>query len=125
MDEKIKQLKEKYCIKSPELLKRSFTPIENRADLRVLQWNTLAMALSLPQSDGTPLFKTENKTALDWRIRRVLVLEEIISRDADLIALQEVDDFEFYSKHLREIGYIGFFAPKADSPCINIKVYPA
>ena len=46
------------------------------------------------------------------------MLEEILTIDADVICLQEVDHFPFLKSVLKAIGYEGTFFPKPDSPCL-------
>lgn len=45
------------------------------------------------------------------------MLAEILSADADIIALEEMDHFDdFFQPALAAYGYTGFFTPKLDSP---------
>ena len=47
------------------------------------------------------------------------VLEEIVERDPDIAALEEVDDFAFFHSNLSRLGYAGFHVPKPNSPCLR------
>ena len=58
--------------------------------------------------------------ALKWSNRKLRSLQEILTYDPDVIALEEVDHFEdFYLPSLRELGYEGLFVAKRDSPCLK------
>lgn len=85
--------------------------------IRVMQWNILSQALG----EKTDNFVSCPLSALDWRIRRWRIFEEILTYRPDIICLQEVDHFNFLKKTLGVIGYLGFFFPKPDSPCYYIK----
>ena len=49
------------------------------------------------------------------------LLEEIVERDPDIVALEEVDDFAFFQSNLSRLGYAGFHVPKPSSPCLKTK----
>ena len=59
--------------------------------------------------------------ALQWNIRRLRMLEEILEHDPDIMCLQEVDHFGFLCPILGAIGYDGAFCPKPDSPALYVK----
>lgn len=88
------------------------------SEFRVMQWNTLADALS--SSSPTENFIKCPAVALEWSNRKLRSLQEILTFDPDVIALQEVDHFEdYYLPSLKELGYHGLFVPKRDSPCLK------
>jgi len=60
--------------------------------------------------------------ALSWDYRKQLILNEIISSDADFLCLQEVDVAqyeEYFSKHLGIRGYEGVYWPKSRAKTMN------
>ena len=58
--------------------------------------------------------------ALAWKTRSQRSLEEILTREPDIICLEEVDHFrDFYQPALESIGYKGLFQAKSGSPCLK------
>ncbi|PIO26908.1 hypothetical protein AB205_0080720, partial [Aquarana catesbeiana] len=54
--------------------------------------------------------------ALNWEYRKKGIMEEIVSCDADIISLQEVETEQYFALFLpalKERGYDGFFSPKS------------
>ncbi|KAM6225121.1 CCR4-NOT transcription complex subunit 6 isoform 2-T2 [Rhynchocyon petersi] len=54
--------------------------------------------------------------ALNWDYRKKAIIQEILSCNADIISLQEVETEQYYSfflAELKERGYSGFFSPKS------------
>ncbi|XP_077906260.1 CCR4-NOT transcription complex subunit 6 isoform X3 [Ictidomys tridecemlineatus] len=54
--------------------------------------------------------------ALNWDYRKKAIIQEILSCNADIISLQEVETEQYYSfflVELKERGYNGFFSPKS------------
>nr|XP_031293864.1 CCR4-NOT transcription complex subunit 6 isoform X4 [Camelus dromedarius] len=54
--------------------------------------------------------------ALDWDYRKKAIIQEILSCNADVVSLQEVETEQYYSfflVELKERGYNGFFSPKS------------
>uniref|UniRef100_A0A8C5VTP7 poly(A)-specific ribonuclease n=1 Tax=Microcebus murinus TaxID=30608 RepID=A0A8C5VTP7_MICMU len=49
--------------------------------------------------------------ALNWDYRKKAIIQEILSCNADIISLQEVETEQYYK--LKERGYNGFFSPKS------------
>ncbi|XP_013413138.1 nocturnin isoform X2 [Lingula anatina] len=117
----------------PSLLKREFVDVskktQNTSDrgqvgidqkstspfkVRIFQWNLLAQALCL----GADNFIKCPKEALEWKPRRLHILEELLLYEPDVICLEEVDQYEFIQSALESIGYKGTFYPKPDSPCL-------
>lgn len=77
------------CLRDrPPLLKRTFVDCKpasaSSSAFTVMQFNALAMGLSSPEVSG---FLCDPKV-LDWKERRAMILEEIVTRDADLIGMQ-------------------------------------
>ncbi|XP_068701978.1 nocturnin-like [Montipora foliosa] len=112
--------------KFPPLLERTFISCGdeekvlegNFSEFRVMQWNILADALS--SSSPTENFIKCPARALEWSNRKLRSLQEILTYDPDVIALEEIDHFEdYFLPSLRELGYEGLFAPKRDSPCLK------
>ena len=54
----------------------------------------------------------------DWEnFRFWRTLEEILRYKADIICLEEVDQYEEIKPYLHAIGYTSIFCPKFNSPC--------
>ncbi|KAJ8337474.1 hypothetical protein SKAU_G00364400 [Synaphobranchus kaupii] len=54
--------------------------------------------------------------ALNWEYRKKSIMQEILSCNADIISLQEVETEQYYKYflvELKEQGYDGFFSPKS------------
>ncbi|KAI5624872.1 hypothetical protein C0J50_15678, partial [Silurus asotus] len=54
--------------------------------------------------------------ALNWEYRKKSIMQEILSCNADIISLQEVETEQYYNYFLVELkvqGYEGFFSPKS------------
>jgi nocturnin len=86
----------------------------------VLQFNTLADGLAgLRQDLGN--FSRVKKEYLDWSYRRDKLLQEVVQYEPDIITLQEVDHYyDFFLPELSSRGYIGFFAQKPTSGCLEV-----
>lgn len=72
--------------------------------LRLLSFNILAQCLL----ETYPfLYKTHDKRALSWKIRRQLLVKEILGAQANVICLQEMqeDHLEEFLVPFREMGY--------------------
>ncbi|KAF7731767.1 Glucose-repressible alcohol dehydrogenase transcriptional effector [Apophysomyces ossiformis] len=85
---------------------------EEQDKFTVLCYNTLCQKYTTTQAYGYTA-----SWALTWEYRRELIISEIISFNADIICLQEVemnryDDF-FYGELKRRGGYDGVFYPKS------------
>ena len=88
--------------------------------IRVMQFNVLADGLSGLREDRGR-FSRVTPQYLDWNYRKDLLMEEIRQYDADIITLQEVDHYyDFFLRNLRPMGYVGFFAPKPTSKCLEV-----
>ncbi|XP_059919915.1 nocturnin [Gadus macrocephalus] len=86
--------------------------------VRVLQWNVLAQALG----EGKDGFVRCPPDALDWRERKYLILEEILTHRPDVVCLQEVDHYhDTFLPVLGSLGYRGSFLPKPRSPCLDVE----
>lgn len=113
----------------PKSIRRSFIPIERPtylrsldtlATLRVMQFNILADGLSGLRTD-LGAFSRASRDFLKWEHRGPLILEEILQYDPDVITLQECDHFyDYFLPELEKYGYLGFFAPKPASACLEV-----
>lgn len=106
----------------PPLLKRNFVEVSQNLSgsqerkIRFMTWNTLADALC----NGTENFIKCPKECLNWHVRKFRCVEEILMYNPDIICLQEVDHFaDFFQPLLHQVGYVGCFNPKPDSPCLD------
>mmetsp|Transcript_4094 Transcript_4094/g.5658 ORF Transcript_4094/g.5658 Transcript_4094/m.5658 type:complete len:676 (+) Transcript_4094:3-2030(+) len=88
--------------------------------VRILQFNVLADGLSgLCPNKG--FFSRIDKSHLEWSYRKDRLLNEIVQYDPDIITMQEVDHFyDFFLPNLNERGYVGYFAPKPTSACLEV-----
>ncbi|XP_057312107.1 nocturnin-like [Hydractinia symbiolongicarpus] len=105
----------------PPLIQREFQKVNNalrEETFRVFQWNVLADGLSI--SSVTENFCATPPQCLKWQYRKRLLLNEILSANADVVCLEEVDHFDdFFAPELKTAGYEGFFVLKRDSPCLR------
>ncbi|KAG9328623.1 hypothetical protein JZ751_006128 [Albula glossodonta] len=86
--------------------------------IRVMQWNILAQALG----EGKDGFIQCPLDALNWAERKYLILEEILTYQADILCLQEVDHyFDTFQPVLNSLGYHSTFCPKPWSPCLDVE----
>ena len=52
---------------------------------------------------------------LDFATRRLRIVEEILSKDPDILTVQELDRYgDFLQPVLEKFGYDGIYSPKAD-----------
>ena len=106
---------------------RPFLPLPGLAELtptsltlRVQQFNVLADGLSGKRED-LGKFARVSKDVLKWESRRESLLHEIAQYDADVVTLQECDHFhDFFQPKMYELGYVGYFAPKPTSGCLDV-----
>ena len=56
--------------------------------------------------------------ALQWDHRKLHILEEVLTYNATIVCLEEVDRFRYMQEQLAAAGYEGCFFPKPDSPCL-------
>ncbi|KAJ1524982.1 hypothetical protein ONE63_009833 [Megalurothrips usitatus] len=85
--------------------------------IRVMQWNVLSQALGTNNDN----FVACPEAALDWNVRRPLMLQELAAACPDIICLQEVDHYKFLETALSPLGYRGLWEPKPDSPCLYVQ----
>jgi len=87
---------------------------------RVLQLNMLADGLS-GLRDDLGAFSRAKAEDLQWDNRKSRLLHEIVQYSPDVITLQECDHYyDFFFPELSEKGYIGLFAPKPSSACLEV-----
>ena len=66
-------------------------------------------------------FSRLSEGCLDWNYRRNLLRHEILQYNPDIITLHEVDHYyDFFLPDLSKRGYIGVFAPKPMSQCLEV-----
>eukprot|EP00117_Sycon_ciliatum_P014539 scpid81401/ scgid14761/ Nocturnin; Rhythmic message 1 len=91
---------------------------ETQQRFRVMQWNTLADALS--PSTPTENFVNCPTPVLAWENRKEQLLAEIKQTKPDVICLEEVDHFpDFFQPELEKLGFKGSFLAKPFSPCLK------
>ena len=77
-------------------------------------------SVALSTSSPTVNFIKCPTKALLWENRKHRSLEEILTYNPDIIALEEVDHYDdFYLPSLKALGYSGEFLAKKDSPCLK------
>ncbi|KAH9261893.1 hypothetical protein BASA81_000549 [Batrachochytrium salamandrivorans] len=92
----------------------------NNFQFRVVTYNILADIYATTQ-----IFPYCPKWAMNWRYRRVQIMREIVSYDADIICLQEVqqDHYQQYLLPLLEnLGYEGLYKAKTRDNSVSGKV---
>lgn len=89
-----------------------WTDVEPELKVRVLQWNVLADSCADDSAQGFPYVPEE---ALDTDLRRPMQINEIISADAGVIALEEVDNPKAFEEALTENGYKVLYNRREDS----------
>lgn len=88
--------------------------------VRVFQWNILADS----RADDTPQgFPYVPKEALDNELRRPMQFKEILADDADVLALEEVDNPHLFEELLKEKGYHVLYHRREDSPLGELVAY--
>ncbi|XP_061643098.1 nocturnin-like isoform X2 [Phyllopteryx taeniolatus] len=86
--------------------------------IRVIQWNILAQALG----EGKDGFIRCPLEALNWKERKYLILEEILTYRPDIVCLQEVDHYyDTFQPIMASLGYHGSFLAKPWSPCLDVE----
>ncbi|XP_061542487.1 nocturnin isoform X1 [Phycodurus eques] len=86
--------------------------------VRVIQWNILAQALG----EGKDGFIRCPLEALNWKERKYLILEEILTYRPDIVCLQEVDHYyDTFQPIMASLGYHGSFLAKPWSPCLDVE----
>ena len=75
--------------------------------LRILTWNILCDKLAYNSFDRVP------DQYIDWEYREPLIISFVLSSQADVICLQEVDKFDELMKHLHQL-YEGHIVMKED-----------
>ncbi|XP_054648898.1 nocturnin isoform X1 [Dunckerocampus dactyliophorus] len=88
------------------------------SSIRVMQWNILAQALG----EGKDGFIRCPLEALNWKERKYLILEEILTHRPDIVCLQEVDHYyDTFQPIMASLGYHGSFLAKPWSPCLDVE----
>jgi mRNA deadenylase 3'-5' endonuclease subunit Ccr4 len=81
---------------------------QNDSRVRVMSFNVLAQSLT-----STTRFPYCNSQVLKWRHRRVSLIKEVLSLNADILCLQEVDNYhEWWLEKMGLAGYDGVFFKK-------------
>lgn len=90
------------------------------SSLRLLQFNVLADGLAGLRED-LGMFSRVGREHLCWEYRKHRLLHEIQQYNPDIITLQEVDHYyDFFLPELLKMGYVGYFAPKPTSACLEV-----
>ncbi len=92
---------------------REWTDVAPELHVRVFQWNVLADCCADDTPEGFPYVPKE---ALDTALRRPMQLKEILADDADVLALEEVDNPHDFEEALKEKGYYVLYNRREDSP---------
>ena len=95
---------------------------DRKGSIRVMQFNVLAEGLSSLPSDDPPssschapstgggFTSLQSPEILNFQRRKVRLLEEIISHDPDVIAIEECDNYHgFFKPVLAKLGYESVF----------------
>ena len=89
--------------------------MQNFSACKALVLFCLFLALINTPVDG---LVTCPREALDLNIRCIRIVEEILRYRPTVLCLEEVDQFSYLQKTLKNCGYLGLFYPKPDSPCL-------
>lgn len=112
--------KKRNMIEIPASIYNERDSVRTVSGFRILQFNILADGLSGLRKD-MGAFSRVNMSILEWEKRRISLLKEIVQYDPDVITLQECDHFhDFFMPELDKRGYVGFFAPKPVSACLEV-----
>lgn len=88
--------------------------------LRIQQYNVLADGLAGLRPD-LGQYSRVDKQILDFERRKGQLLKEIIQYNADIVTLQECDHYhDYFLPELSKRGYVGYFAPKPTSACLEV-----
>lgn len=90
-------------------------PTLSGTNLRVMTYNILADQNAFSTSDGKPCFPYVTTATLCRARRMPLILHEILTYNADLVCLQEVDEFVYetlFQPVMKCFNYQGFYSGK-------------
>ncbi|RYH02933.1 hypothetical protein EON65_47535 [archaeon] len=95
-------------------------PHRKDAIIRILQFNILADGLA-GFREGGGCFSRASKEHLNWDYRKDRIINEILQYNPDIVTLQEVDHYmDSLLPSLFKAGYVGVFAPKPTSACLEV-----
>lgn len=96
-------------------LRKGWLDLKRKSGFRFLTYNILADQNAFSMTDGAPFYPYVSKETLEKRRRMPLILHEIITYNADIICLQEVDEAVFQSLFqpaFTSLGFQGFYSGK-------------
>jgi mRNA deadenylase 3'-5' endonuclease subunit Ccr4 len=91
---------------------REWEKVSPPLEVCVFTWNVLADMCADDSPQGFPYVPED---ALDTALRRPMQIKEILADDADVIALQEVDNPNDFEEALKENGYTVLYNRRQDS----------
>ncbi|CAL1706300.1 unnamed protein product [Somion occarium] len=103
----------------PRTWQHAVTQVEREAmqnDPNVETFSVLCYNILCEKAATERMYGYTPSWALAWKYRKDLILEEVKSRDADFVCLQEVDSSqyeEFFLEHLSDQEYEGVYWPKS------------
>jgi len=101
-------------------LERKLVGLKEDGELTIFSYNILSDGSAKPN-----YFPKVNPNLLLWNNRRDKIIQQIISQDADIVCLQEVDHFrDYFLPTLGKLGYEGIYkqrTAKKDGCCIFFK----
>eukprot|EP00912_Choanoflagellata_sp_UC4_P002269 UC4_evm4s1434 len=95
------------------------TSTVSETDFSVFSMNVLADGLA-GLADGFSGFTHLPLEGLQWSNRKYRIMDEILTRNPDVVCLQEVDHFhDWFEPQLSKIGYAGVYREDPFSPCLK------
>jgi mRNA deadenylase 3'-5' endonuclease subunit Ccr4 len=82
---------------------------KGKSTTRIVSYNVLAQCYTRDH-----YFPWATREQLDWQFRGDNLVREILAFEADVLCLQEVDQFEFFAQHLQE-NFMGIFKKRTGS----------
>jgi mRNA deadenylase 3'-5' endonuclease subunit Ccr4 len=86
---------------------------------KIISYNVLAQVYCLPYR-----FPYCEPYYLKWRVRRLNFMKEILSYDADVVCLQEIDSYEeFWQPQMSDAGYDSIYKKRSGSKRDGVAVF--
>jgi len=97
---------------------------QQKISFQIMQFNVLADGLAGLRPDKGK-FTQIPTSCLDWKFRKLRLLQAILETDVDLICLEEIDHYhDWFLPELSALGYNGVFCAKPRSLCYQVSSNP-
>jgi hypothetical protein len=102
-------INQEKCIGFQNQMKNQFQLL-----LIIFLLNVMLFQVSIPMQNLEVffLFISFHPIVLNWNFRFANIKQELLGYEADILCLQEVDNFYEINSFLKEHGYIGYFKEK-------------